>query len=117
MVSGLPKHTTEQDADEIGEVADAQVHRHQRIPRTPAVDVAQLLASGLAHLARARKLRGAAGAWLQAAQLALVEDPTPATEAAVRRARQALDASEADEDLAAREVASYRIRVDQADVP
>jgi len=113
VVSGLKKHTNAEDAQEIGEVADANGRRE---PRSPIPAVAALVAGAVAHGKRAQQAKIAAAAWLQAAQLALVDDPTATTEAAVRRARQALEAAEDDVDLAAREVLSYQLRAYQARV-
>jgi hypothetical protein len=115
MVSGLPKHSNTQDADEIASVADATVNG-RRNPRTPIPAPAALVAAAIAHGRRALKAKIAAAAWLQAAQVAMVDDPTPTTEATVRRARHALDAGEADYDLSLRELRSYQVRVWQARV-
>jgi hypothetical protein len=113
MVSGLAKHTRAQDASEIDEV---RRRAHQMIPHTPTVDVVELLAKATAHLAAALKWKVGAAANLQAAQIMTQTDPGEEADAACHRAHAALDAAEADANLANREVASYQLRVWQARV-
>jgi hypothetical protein len=85
---------------------------HAMTPHTPRVDVAALLASAVERHAAAHQARTAAGA-AQAMQHRLVADPGPTSDAACRVSRAALEAAEAAEDRAAREVASYTIRAGQ----
>jgi hypothetical protein len=95
---------------ELGQIRQA----HQRVPHTPRVDVTALLASAVERRAAAHQARTATGAAHQAAQIRTQTDPGPESDAACRVSRAALDAAEAAADLAAREVASYQLRVWQA---
>jgi hypothetical protein len=117
MVSGLPKHTTAEDADEISEVIDATANGRRRYnPTTRNPDAARLMAGAVAHGNAALRWKIAAGAALQVAQIQTQTDPGPEADGHLRRAHAALDAAEADADLAAREKLSYQLRVWQARV-
>jgi hypothetical protein len=115
-IEGESRNVVDGRNAELGQVRYGIRRGYHQIPRTPLPDATRLLAAAVVRQTAALKWKTGAAANLQLAQVASQTDPGEEMNAALRAAHAALDAAEAAADLAAREVASYQVRVWQARV-